>query len=279
MPTCFICKEILKTIKLLYIHFEYKHQSQLEFYECVESDCHKRKFDTFESLKRHLNLHHYNRESQKSITQDKNVGCVNLLNNFESHNDNNIIQIVNCDLLQATILSKDKIPDMQDNAMDNIASFFAKLSSNYGLPRNHVQNLYQDIQKLFFNDCLKQIEECINSTPSLDNNADFVHKIQSICQNYKKSFEVMSTEYRRIKYFTQSKQYVAPQPYIIGHDIETNVSDSGQFISLRRTLELFFQIPNALEDIFSYMRFLQTNVSDRIYNYIQTDIWKKNVTL
>jgi len=77
----------------------------------------------------------------------------------------------------------------------------------------------------------------------------------------------MSTEYRRIKCFTQSGQYVAPQPYIIGHDIETNVSDSGQFISLRRTLELFFQIPNALEDILSYMRFLQTNVSDRIYNY------------
>jgi len=60
-----------------------------------------------------------------------------------------------------------------------------------------------------------------------------VHKIQSICQNYKESFEVMSTEYRRIKYFTQSGQYAAPQPYIIGHDIETNVNDSGQFMSLR----------------------------------------------
>jgi len=43
----------------------------------------------------------------------------------------------------------------------------------------------------------------------------------------------MSTEYRRIKYFTQSGQYAAPQPYIIGHDIETNVNDSGQFMSLR----------------------------------------------
>jgi len=86
MPTCFICKEILKTIKFLYIHFEYKYQSQLEFYECVESDCHKRKFDTFESLKRHLNLHHYSQESQKSITQDKNIDCdnINLLNTFES---------------------------------------------------------------------------------------------------------------------------------------------------------------------------------------------------
>jgi len=125
MPTCFICKEILKTIKLLYIHFEYKHQSQLEFYECVESDCHKRKFDTFESLKRYLNLHHYSQESQKSITQNKNIDCdnINLLNTFESHNDNNIIQIVNSDLLQATILSRDKHPDMQYNAMDNIAFF------------------------------------------------------------------------------------------------------------------------------------------------------------
>jgi len=208
MPTCFICKKILKTIKLLYIHFEFKHQSQFEFYECIESDCHKRKFDTFESLKRHLNLHHDFQESQESIIQNKSIvdDDINLIDNFEYHNNDNIMQIpmiytnYNYDLLQATISLKDKNnSNMQDNVINRIASFFAKLLSNYGLPRNHVQNLYQDIQELFFNNCLKQIKDCIDSIPILDDTAAFVHKIQSICQDYKECFEIMSTKYRRIK--------------------------------------------------------------------------------
>lgn len=102
-------------------------------------------------------------------------------------------------------------------------------------------------------------------------------EMQSICQDYKQSFVVMSTEYRRIQYFT-TRQYVAPQLYIMGHDIELNINDSRQFISLRRTLELIFLIPNALENILSYMLSL-TNVSDRIYNYVETDRWKQKLSL
>lgn len=177
-------------------------------------------------MKRHLNLHHYCQESQESITQNKSIvdDDINLTDNFEYHTNDNIMQIPNYDLLQATISLKDKNSDMQDSVINRIASFFAKLSSNYGLPRNHVQNLYQDIQELFFNNCLKQIKDCIDSIPTSDDTAAFVHKIQSICQDYKECFEIMSTEFRRIKYFTQSKQYIAPQPYIMGRNTESNVT-------------------------------------------------------
>ena len=70
MSICFICKEELLNIKILYIHFEYKHK-QIQYYECVEIDCQNRKFDTFISLKRHLNLYHNVQESQKSISHNK----------------------------------------------------------------------------------------------------------------------------------------------------------------------------------------------------------------
>jgi len=66
----------------------------------------------------------------------------------------------------------------------------------------------------------------------------------------------MSTEYRRIKYFTKSGQYVAPRSYIIGYSTKQRANKTGQFISLRQMLQLFLKIPNALNDILSYMNSL-----------------------
>lgn len=102
-----------------------------------------------------------------------------------------------------------------------------------------VQNLYQEIQELFFNDCLNIIEDCLNSVRISNDNKIVIDKIQSICKDFKHSFELMSTEYRRIKYFTENRHFVAPQPYIIQCGTEQYVCEMGQFISLRQMLELF----------------------------------------
>jgi len=42
-------------------------------------------------------------------------------------------------------------------------------------------------------------------------------------------------------------------------------------------LQLFFKIPNALDDILSYMNSL--NYTDRIHNYVQTNMWKNKLSL
>lgn len=168
--------------------------------------------------------------------------------------------------------------DLENCTVDKVTTFFAKLLSNYGLPRNHVQNLYQEIQELFFNDCLGKIEEYLSFIPISDNNKNAIDRILSICKNFKYSFKLMSTEYRRIQYFQTNRQYVKPQTYIISHGTEQYVSETGQFIPLRQMLELFFQIPRALEDILLYMNSLP-NSSDRIFNYIQTDMWKHKLSL
>lgn len=132
-----------------------------------------------------------------------------------------------------------------------------------------IQNLYKEIKTFFFDNCLGEIKNFLSSIQNEDDSKIVVDQIQSFCKDYKNCFESMSTEYRRIKYFTNSGQYVPPQSYIIRHGTERVISETG-LISLRYMLEHFFQIPHALEDIFSNMNFL-INSSDKIYSYVQTD--------
>lgn len=149
--------------------------------------------------------------------------------------------------------------------------------------QNLVQNLYEEIQEHFFTDCLAKIEDCLNFIPTSADNETAVSEITSICKAYNDSFELMNTEYRRIKYFKESGQYVPPQQYIIRHGSGQYAIESGQFISLSKMFELFFQIPGALEQILSYMNSLMNGeeerfFSDRIYSYVQTDKWKHKLS-
>lgn len=44
MLICFIYKDELLNIKILCIHFEFKHR-EIQYYECVETGCQNRKYD------------------------------------------------------------------------------------------------------------------------------------------------------------------------------------------------------------------------------------------
>lgn len=217
MPICFICKEELLNIKVLRIHFEFKHK-QVKFYKCVEIGCQSRKFDTFKSLKKHFDLHHNIQESL-SINQDKTLSNqqnvdrtssdLDLDLDLDQDNDNDNF-FGNSDPSNLNGLLNHNGSDLKNCTIDKVASFFARLLSNYGLPRNHAQNLYQEVQGLFFNDCFRKIEDFLISIPISDNNEIAIGKIQSICKDYKDSFALMSTEYRRMKYFVKNEKYVAP---------------------------------------------------------------------
>lgn len=163
MPICFICKEEFLDIKVLRIYFEYNHK-EVKLYKCVENNCQNRKFDTFESLKRHFNLHHNIQKLQMFINEDKNFNNEQNVNvgNFDLENDN-FVESSNLDSSEFNCLLHYNNFDIQNRTIIKVTSFFAKLLSNYGLPRNHVQNLYQEIQELFFKDCLNKIEDCLDS--------------------------------------------------------------------------------------------------------------------
>jgi len=191
MPICFICKEELLNITFLHIRFEFKHK-QIEFYVCVETDCQNRKFDSFGSLRKHFNLYHNVQKPQKSVHHNKR------LENNEQDYTHNVYHDNSFKTFNFNSLIHNNF-DMQNCTTDKIVSFFARLLSNYlslskALFRKHVQNLYQEIQEFFFNDCLGEIECCLNTISTSNNNKIVINKIQTICENYKNSFYLMSTE-------------------------------------------------------------------------------------
>jgi len=149
--------------------------------------------DSFGSLRKHFNLCHNVQKPQKPVNHNKRLG-----NNEQDYTDNvyndNSFKTFNFNSLIHNNF------DMQNYTTDKIVSFFARLLSNYALSRKHVQNLYQEF---FLNDCLEEIECCLNTISTSDNNKIVINKIETICENYKSSFDLMSTEYRRIKYFTK----------------------------------------------------------------------------
>ena len=77
------------------------------------------------------------------------------------------------------------------NTTDKVASFFAR----HQITSFH-ENMFkicQEIQELFFNDCLGKIEYCLNTISTSDNNTTAVSDIQIICKDYKDSFDFMSS--------------------------------------------------------------------------------------
>lgn len=138
---------ILKCRFVLYvkknIHFEYQHK-QVEFYECIEIGCQKRKFDTFESLRRHFNLHHNIQEAQMSINQDEKINnqqennVNNYTNNLDVDNDNFFGNDSFCDASNLNDLLNYNDSDLENCIVDKVTNFFAKLLSNYGLPHHEI---------------------------------------------------------------------------------------------------------------------------------------------
>lgn len=128
MPICFICKQRVLDIKLLRIHFEYRHE-HVSFYKCVEDDC-QRKFDTFNSLKRHFHLRH-DQEPQRLKNQNANLDTEqknNFISNINNQSDTN--SFGSCDNSALDLPhSLQHDPDIRNRVMNKVASFFTKLSS------------------------------------------------------------------------------------------------------------------------------------------------------
>jgi len=94
------------------------------------------------------------------------------------------------------------------------------------------------------------------------------------------------SDYRLLKYFMEYKDYVSPISYEVGEIDVTVRTRSGpklqkkkcyaQHVPLCKTLKQFLEIPNALDDILSYMESLKNN-TDTVENFIQCELWAKQL--
>lgn len=163
------------------------------------------------------------------------------------------------------------------------AKFVAMLYSNRQIPRNAVQTILDNYNSylqenfmLIFKSKIKNTLEILKCPASIQSELDIM--VECLV----KPFEKLNTQYKRIKFFKEATCYIEPQSYLIdktfgpktvhGALLGKNLEITGQMILLRKSLKLFFELPNALQETLRYMESLRNNPYG-ISNFIQSRLW------
>lgn len=279
MPFCFLCMVNLPSISLLCKHFKIKHTTHdFSSYICAEVGC-SRSFYLINSFKKHLATHTLNES-----TPIQKIGSTHVTVNSLSteHTNVNTVSTNDLDTFPSTsYISESGFSNY--SAENSIKKSIASLYANPQIPRNVVQTVIGDMADIFHS--LHQTLKNSTNKLLLDSkisNESFDH-FNNILDVIEHPFIDLSTEYKRIKYFTELGTYIEPCEYIVGERLnETRKNNSfylvpvhctEQFIPIRSVLKNFFQMKNVLSDTLEYMN--KCKHSKKILlNFVQGSVWK-----
>ena len=283
---CWICidsREVYTSWTAFKCHFKLIHPNvQPKRFECKEADC-ARFFSTHKSLLKHLRVDHRDRVVHRDrvaeietapsapIPLDEENSCDNVFDGSE----------IGCDNTQ-------KSNDFCSAIRTQIDTFVAKLYGNPKIPRSYVQSIIDDVNQIFCVNLVGHVKDSVNKTlrdcgASDEQKSDINAEFQLI----QESFAHMSSDYLRLKYFMESGNYIPPQPYEIGEEdvAKPSINGSllkkkkvyGQYIPLDKVFVKYFELPDSLSSILTYIDFLKNNDSC-IENYMQCRHWKAKVS-
>lgn len=169
------------------------------------------------------------------------------------------------------------LPNFNELLRSEADTFVSKLCGMPKLPRQHVQKILCEVQNFISSGILGNLKKCIeNKEPTVD--------FSQVFKDFEAPFSHVLTDYRLLEYFKKFKSYIPPVSYELGQiDVTVRTKRGtrlqkkvcyGQHIPLSQTLKQFLEIPNALEDILSYMKSLKDD-PDTVENYIQCKLWAK----
>lgn len=137
-----------------------------------------------------------------------------------------------------------------------------------------IQTIITDVNELYS----KPLDVLQNMLTQHDSISSEVNEAVKLIQN---SFNSLKTEYQRTNSFKNSYVYIEPMQIHIGSsrsykfkNSKTNLSMQDkqiQYIPIRDTLKLFFELPSILKDVNSFIEELQSETI--ILNITQTPLW------
>ncbi|XP_066602015.1 uncharacterized protein [Prorops nasuta] len=170
---------------------------------------------------------------------------------------------------------------------EKLLNFLAQLFNYDQIPRNKIKKIivsFFSIFKLALTVIEEKIENCVRTDTTVE---DKLYAINVLFTNFVKDFEELNTERQRLNAFKNSNSFIAPDQITVGEREEFReekgfivykyIPVSIEFIPLRKSLELFFELPYVFEETMDYIKQLQ-QPTNLISNYIQASSWKeKNV--
>lgn len=269
------------------MHFDFKHTSLLTVYKCGENSCY-RKWSSRNSLRKHLlgPNHNFSAWSVKQNTRQRHIeyNNIEIVNECIDQDNTNKSDILSVESSTNNYLSAITPTEFESIIKDRSDVFVAKLYNRHSIPRNHLQNIIDDITNLFASGHISILKETVIShLHILGSDTDTLQKIISMFNSVENSFYHLRNEYQRVAHFKSCGKHIAPIEYCIGkrrvrENTETFIAEKvkdvyGYFIPLRHILTHFFQLPDAFTATINYINSL--NESDNVSNFIQCKLWRK----
>lgn len=294
MPyVCSECRIALRSINALCIHLQIVHFfNVLSIYTCAQEGC-NREYDSVKSFSKHLRKNHPIRPhiavdlAQNALLAENvaeanhnNVLLGGNLEMFMNENVLNIWQENNIDIRQFHEIT---VLDFQNILFQSSLALAAKLYNNITFNRTQVQNILDYIKQFVSSDFLEMLKNKI-FTVIRNNNVpqEEIEELEAMFAAINNMFSGLETETQRVNALQQSHCYIGPNSYIIGVGekmkrirgdlVLTPVELTGQFISMKRTLKQFLELPGVFNTIISNVENLKN--SDSFTNVVQSPLWR-----
>lgn len=287
---CSECRAILRSVGALCTHLQIIHFfNALSIYTCAQDGC-NREYDSVRSFKRHLRIKHPIRPHIKAQMVENALLPIDLNRDNDPINDN-----------PPMLINENVCYNLQDNDMDvmqfhqitvlnfqNILfqsslALAAKLYNDITLNRNQVHNIFEDIKTFVLSGFLEIVKNKTltvvrnNNVPEED-----IEHLDAIFVAMQNMFSGLETEGQRVNALEHSYCYIRPKSYIISvgekmrrvrHNlILTPVELTGQFISMKRTLKQFLELPGVFNAIMNNVENLKN--SESFTNVVQSPLWR-----
>lgn len=190
-----------------------------------------------------------------------------LINNIESYelieetviiNDlinNQTIQILDCEIRSINVFPYDEI------LKRNVLQFITKLMSKPYLTNSLVQDVVESVIELFSSGIIEQLK--CKVVPILNCNSSTKIEVENMFDSLQDPFSELQTHYQRIKYLISNNLFFKPETVVVGHikekryvngeDKLLTVPIHGHFLSMKKNLKAFFELPNVLKVATEFM--------------------------
>lgn len=293
MPTCFTCKMVLQSVKLLEFHISSVHQSFINRYQCAESHCH-RTFDSWKSFSAHLLRHdllNKNTDSPlvsvvgyaDSVSEPRcDRPQTSIINNASETEIDGESQFLPADCAEDNprrVLHKIR-SDIEKQANLLVAHYYAK----HEYPRKLVQEIVDSITKFNESDGVNILRELIyKQLEALGAQQTILDEITTGFDIFQNAFAEQATEYRRLKKFKINGTLILPESVAIGQKlkkvkrkgdrISEMTDETIQLVSLRKRLKLELENFDTLDVIMNYQDSVEG--SENLENFVQCELFKE----
>ncbi|XP_034255353.1 uncharacterized protein LOC117653657 [Thrips palmi] len=291
MPSCSVCGVSFVSITGVHQHLTIHHPSTdlSSNLKCKTEGC-LRIFTGWQKLRHHFIRDHKfpiranvsNARKNDKLNKKKAEETEENCDGFESNSAD--------DLFHGDVSGNASPSKLGELAVANASSFLTKFYANPRIPRNHIQDIVQNVS-VFLQDIISYL------TPSLLNVMTDASIDEKLKESQIKSLlgiivqpfeETLSTEYRRFKYLKESGNFIEAVDYIVGDRVDNKyargvmskkrVSVKGKYVPVKSILEKLFCLPDVYFKVKAYVEYLEKEFeSGIISNFMQGKLWKMKI--